>query len=818
MGGSAAALAARGAAPATSLRLSPVNPLPERIAVGKGTAVFLDGLCSHPTGPLSGLRVCVDEVEHPVLGAGMPPPGAFEGGDYWWAIIPLESVPRARLVRLRLRARLAGGGEGVGDLGMVELHPNVEVGSAAPSQRVRRAAADGGPRARAPRPLIAICMATWEPPIDLFRRQIDSIRDQTYDNWTCVISDDHSSPERLAEMREVIGDDERFSVSPASARLGFYGNFERALALVPPEADHVAMCDQDDRWYPDKLEMLEARLRSGVKLAYSDMRIVTRAGEVRFDSYWSYRRNNHTNFGSLLMANTVTGAASLFTRDLLDYVLPFPPRYEANYHDHWVALVAMALGRVAYVDTPLYDYVQHEGAVLGHARANGMLRGGAAARNGVRGARARLALVRVPRGMRHFYFTHYCGTMLTAKVVDMRCGSAMAPAKRRTVRRLAAPERAIGWLVLRSPRRWLGRTETLRREQALLGGLAWRGYAEWRKRFAAGRWPPRRAPRRTVAPTPARAAVAAAVVATNGSAPPEPAPWLTPILVDYFTRDGSTLMMRLLATSPQVAVEAQYPYERKYFNYLWRWSRMLERGQWPSETWSPSALASITQERHVPLLGPPPWHPRSLIESPPGEESMSRRCFDLAWREFSARAARASVDDGGDAAGVRFYAEKHLDTYLVDRDELPPIELLVLLRDPRDTYVSINAFNRKRGTAAFGRQRVSSDREHLDQLLARQRERLRWVAQLLADGDPSVVRYDQLVLDTPAVARRLEAQLGIELDPQAARGDVQMRKAHVSASSPESSVGRWRHELDPETAGLFRRELGDELDAVGFEV
>ncbi|HKH14677.1 MAG TPA: hypothetical protein VKA47_08495, partial [Solirubrobacterales bacterium] len=34
---------------------------------------------------------------------------------------------------------------------------------------------------------------------------------------------------------------------------------------------------------------------------------------------------------------------------------------------------------------------------------------------------------------------------------------------------------------------------------------------------------------------------------------------LVPILVDYYSRDGSTLMMRLLASSPQIAVGGSYP-------------------------------------------------------------------------------------------------------------------------------------------------------------------------------------------------------------------------------------------------------------------
>jgi hypothetical protein len=829
----APALAAEqlGTTPARSLRLSPVTPLPERLAVGKGTAIFVDGLCAHPGCRISGLRVSVDGVDHPVMASGMPPPGAFEGSDYWWAVVPFEAIERPRLARLRLRARAGREGEAVGDLGVVELHPRLDAPEPARFPPGTGPSAPGGPP-------IAICMATYEPPIDLFERQVESLRAQTHGNWVCVISDDASSPERLELMRSIIVGDDRFQLAPSPRRLGFYENFERALAIAPPDAAYVALCDQDDRWLPEKLEVLARRI-GGAKLVYSDMRIVGRDGRVISPTYWSYRRNNHKNFGSLLIANTVTGAASLVAREVLDYALPFPRRYEAAYHDHWLALVAMALGRIDYVDRPLYDYVQHRGAAIGHERANGRadrtipgppLEGDPIA--ALRERVERVTSLRMPRGMRHLYFTHYCGTVITAKVVDARCREVMEPAKRRAVRRFSEPERVAAWLAARAPRRWLGRTETLRREQAMLGGLAWRVYAEGRKRMSElserrerGARPGTGGAAGPLAGSPAaadpaaalarRAAPALAGAGGNGAGAPR-GPWLTPILVDYFTRDGSTLMMRLLATSPHVAVDEQYPYERKYFGYLWRWSRMLDRGQWPSEEWSPSALASITQESHQTMLGPPPWHPRPLIEAS-GVEPFSRTMFDCAWRELSRRAAQATAGPDADPDGVRFYAEKHLDTWLLDTAELPPFEPIVLLRDPRDTYVSIRAFNRMRASAGFGRHRAGSEREHLDQLIARQRERLRWVADLLGRDDPPVVRYEDLVLDLDGVAHRLEGRFGIALDARAASEDRELRKAHVSARSPEASIGRWRHELDTEAADVFRRELGDELRALGFE-
>ena len=76
------------------------------------------------------------------------------------------------------------------------------------------------------------------------------------------------------------------------------------------------------------------------RLAYSDARAVRPDGSVVSETLWRKRRNNHTSLASLLFANTVTGAASLFRRDLLDLVLPFPEAPGVPYHDHWTALVA----------------------------------------------------------------------------------------------------------------------------------------------------------------------------------------------------------------------------------------------------------------------------------------------------------------------------------------------------------------------------------------------------------------------------------------------------------------------------------------------
>ncbi len=155
-------------------------------------------------------------------------------------------------------------------------------------------------------------MATHEPPPALLRAQIDSIRSQTHRDWVCVISDDASSDAALAEIERAIAGDARFSVESHEERVGFYRNFERALRAVPPEASYVALCDQDDRWHPDKLAALLSALGPDDVLVHSDARVVDSDGRVVSETFWPRGAPRDDRLGDLLFANAVSGASALF--------------------------------------------------------------------------------------------------------------------------------------------------------------------------------------------------------------------------------------------------------------------------------------------------------------------------------------------------------------------------------------------------------------------------------------------------------------------------------------------------------------------------
>ena len=487
----------RGERPADTIRVLQVNldaPLPAEVGVGSGTALFVHGTCFDTEHAIRGLHFLVGGEEQPVAVHGIPrlgldhyraphprrdsdatagvgtdpdapeyPPPRSSRSEFW-GLMRIGPVPPGRSLELGLRARFAGG--------PAETVPLGSIRSALPTEPLLLSFP--GPSAE---PRVAICMATHEPSLELLDRQVDSIRTQTHSNWVCVISDDCSSQDRFDAICRLVDDDPRFAVTRSTRRRGFYGNFERAIELAPRDCEYVALADQDDVWYADKLATLLGAI-DGAQLVYSDARITSPRGEAIADSYWERRRNNHTDLISLLVANSVTGAASLFRRQILDYALPFPPGQFEHYHDHWLGLVSLALGDIEYVDQPLYEYVQHGDAALGHAAANRIFP-----------LRARLARLRDGpreriRVSRTRYFAQVMRLEAFATVLQLRCGPRMSDERRCELERFLAVERswrALAWLghravveLLRVP------PETAGAEWPLLQALLWRRIASAR--------------------------------------------------------------------------------------------------------------------------------------------------------------------------------------------------------------------------------------------------------------------------------------------------------------------------------------------------
>jgi Sulfotransferase domain len=273
-------------------------------------------------------------------------------------------------------------------------------------------------------------------------------------------------------------------------------------------------------------------------------------------------------------------------------------------------------------------------------------------------------------------------------------------------------------------------------------------------------------------------------------------------------------MMRLLATSPQIALERQYPYESRYFTYFLEWCRVIERTDWDKELWRGNPTNALPQPHG--LVGPMPWPDRLLIA---GGNPYWQDCLSAIWRVFSSRAITNTRRDRGTQLPVRYYAEKYGRPWQIPRSvhAALSIRIIALLRDPRDTWASAIDFHRQRKEGFFP-VRAGETREDIFRgFLERQRMRLRWLQRVREGDQIPIVRYERLIGDLSAEADRIGEWLDVSLNVDAVHDSIGVTtRQHMTAETPEQSIGRWRSDLPPDEVEAFRRELGGELAAFGF--
>lgn len=241
----------------------------------------------------------------------------------------------------------------------------------------RAIAGEGGPAPSRPSrtgraPAIEVALATAQS-ARFLRELLDSLFAQTEQGFTLLVSDDGSRDSTMDILEEY---SRRY---PGRIRIvardrqphGAAGNFSRLLDHA--SADYLLLCDHDDVWLPNKIALsrermaaLEAARGAAVPLlVHTDLVVVDEqlgVIEPSMSKYWQ-ASPPRSDLTSLLTANVATGCTIIMNRALYEKARPIPP--EAMMHDHWLALVASALGAIAYVDEAPILYRQHGGNLIG---------------------------------------------------------------------------------------------------------------------------------------------------------------------------------------------------------------------------------------------------------------------------------------------------------------------------------------------------------------------------------------------------------------------------------------------------------------------
>lgn len=199
---------------------------------------------------------------------------------------------------------------------------------------------------------VSIAMATFNGARHL-QAQLDSFAAQTRLPDELIACDDGSSDATVAILDAFA----RRAVFPVvvlrnDATLGYVRNFERALAAC--RGDIVFLSDQDDAWFPEKIERMAAVLqaREDLQVVIADM-VLTDAA-LQATSLTQLR--NILDIG-MPPSSYVAGCATAIKRGWLELVLPVPVQVVT--HDNWIHRLAEALDVRQVMPEPMQFYRRH---------------------------------------------------------------------------------------------------------------------------------------------------------------------------------------------------------------------------------------------------------------------------------------------------------------------------------------------------------------------------------------------------------------------------------------------------------------------------
>lgn len=215
------------------------------------------------------------------------------------------------------------------------------------------------------KPSLCIVMTTYNGETFL-SEQIDSILNQSYQDFELIICDDKSEDNTVEIIQNYLKDHDNITLYQNEENIGVVQNFENALKKC--DSSYIALSDQDDIWHKDKLKisMQKLKIMEGSYpniplLIHSDLEMIDDNGNIFSPSYFNFRGytlSSEKSLNTIISQNGIMGNTILINNHLKKLILPFPNHLIV--HDYWIALINEIYGKRTTIYKPLVQYRIHE--------------------------------------------------------------------------------------------------------------------------------------------------------------------------------------------------------------------------------------------------------------------------------------------------------------------------------------------------------------------------------------------------------------------------------------------------------------------------
>ncbi|MCX3067000.1 glycosyltransferase family 2 protein [Cetobacterium somerae] len=209
---------------------------------------------------------------------------------------------------------------------------------------------------------VEILMATYNGE-DYIVEQIESLLNQTYNNWNLLIRDD-GSKDRTIEKIEKFEKKYPNKIKLLKDNKGGLRAKDNFLELLKnSKENYIMFCDQDDVWLPNKIELTLKKMlevEDGPTLIHTDLKVVDDELNILANSFWQFQNlnPNRKTHNYLIVQNNITGCTMMINRELAD--LSNGNFFNGIMHDWVIAIIASLKGKIDYINESTILYRQHE--------------------------------------------------------------------------------------------------------------------------------------------------------------------------------------------------------------------------------------------------------------------------------------------------------------------------------------------------------------------------------------------------------------------------------------------------------------------------
>ncbi|MGO5231133.1 glycosyltransferase family 2 protein [Thermoguttaceae bacterium LCP21S3_D4] len=209
-------------------------------------------------------------------------------------------------------------------------------------------------------PCISIIVPTYKTPEKFLKEMIDSVRNQSYENWELCIGDGSVTEDTVKNVVESYQKkDKRIKMLCLSENLGIAGNTNAALSIAT--GDYIALLDHDDILAPDALyevvKWMNEHYKDETDVVYTD------EDKVSFDlkDYFEPHFKSDYNL-DLLRSNNYICHLFVARKNIVDQVGGFRKEYDGSQDYDFILRCIEQSRHVEHVPKVLYHWRCHPGS------------------------------------------------------------------------------------------------------------------------------------------------------------------------------------------------------------------------------------------------------------------------------------------------------------------------------------------------------------------------------------------------------------------------------------------------------------------------